>query len=104
MNGVAFRNCETLTSATVRQIKFFEQDYVGNLSYNSSYNVIMARLFNLTYPDFLRYCRDNYGAVLVGKEGFTYMVFYDEKKCDALVKELNKRWNTMVAKRKAANL
>ena len=102
MRKVAFRNCESVISANIRVVNFFGHDYIGGIEAGASFNVIMARLFNLSYPDFLRMCRDTYGAVLKGKKGFTYIMFYDTKKCDALVKELNKRWDLMVIKRKAA--
>lgn len=102
MKPVAFRNCESIISADIRVIHFFGHDYIGGIAGGASFNVIMARLFNLSYPDFLRMCRDKYGATLKGKRGFTYPVFHNTKNCDALVRELNKRWDLMVAKRKAA--
>lgn len=32
-----------------------------------SYNLLCARTLNISYPDYLRLCRDEYGARLVGK-------------------------------------
>lgn len=40
-----------------------------------SLNILPARLLNLTYPDYLRLCRDAYGADLYGREGYSYPVF-----------------------------
>ena len=57
-----------------------------------SFNIIGARLFNLPFYDFLRACRDVYGATLIGK-GHKYPVPYFSSKEDAqkLVNDLNER-------------
>ena len=58
-----------------------------------SRNVFMARLMNLSWANFLRLCRDTYGAKLTGKNGL-YVIPYFPKGGDggkALCKELNKR-------------
>lgn len=66
-----------------------------------SYGVIAARLMNLSYTDYLRMCRDKYGAELRGKEGLYIVPFFaDVKLCNALLKELNRRWNIVVAAKK----
>ena len=60
---------------------------------SGSRNVFMARLMNLSWANFLRLCRDNYGAKLVGKKSI-YVVPYFPKDKDGgklLCKELNKR-------------
>lgn len=61
-------------------------------STSGSYNVLAARLFGLNYADYLRMCRDLYGAEILGK-GTTYPVAYFSTKheVELLVKELNKR-------------
>lgn len=86
-----FMNRETVLSAKQRTIGFFDHDYVGGLT-NGSYNVLQARLFGLSFPDYLRFVRVQYHATLVGKEGYTYFIFNNSADCDALVAELNKRW------------
>lgn len=40
-----------------------------------SYGVFYCRLLNITYPNYLRYCRDHLGAKLVGKHS-TYITVY----------------------------
>ena len=57
-----------------------------------SFNVICARLYGLSYANYLRMCRDWYGAQLVGK-GSLYVVprFKDSKLFDSLIEDLNKR-------------
>ena len=42
---------------------------------DGSFNVIAARLMGLTYPNYLRMCRDCFGAEIVGK-GSMYPVAY----------------------------
>lgn len=57
-----------------------------------SYNIIIARLLNLSYADYLRYSRDRLGADLIGK-GHRYVVPYYDKNnnTEALIKLLNSR-------------
>lgn len=65
-----------------------------------SYNVICARLMGLTYAQYLRMCRDCFGAEIVGK-GSMYPVAYfkfSEKLID-LVESLNARANLVLWER-----
>lgn len=58
-----------------------------------SYNILAARLMNLGYADYLRMCRDLYGAEIIGKNCM-YPVAYFNGETDSLkdlVKILNKR-------------
>lgn len=57
-----------------------------------SYNILAARLFNTTYANYLRMCRDEFGANIQGKNHL-YPVAYFEKneKVKKLVACLNKR-------------
>lgn len=57
-----------------------------------SYNVFLARLAGLSYPNFLRMCRDMGGATLIGK-GNKYVVphFKFTEGLYAITKWLNKR-------------
>lgn len=48
----------------------FHLDYT-----EGSYNIICARLMGLDYPDYLRMCRDCFGAEIIGK-GSMYPVAY----------------------------
>lgn len=63
-----------------------------------SRNVFMARLMNMSWAQFLRLCRDYYGATLVGKNKL-YVVPYFANETDAcrLCKELNKRMALVMA-------
>ena len=57
-----------------------------------SYNVIMARIMGITYANYLRLCRDEYGAEIVGKNSmYPVAYFTEEKRVKELVKELDKR-------------
>lgn len=55
-----------------------------------SYNVIQARLMGLTYAQYLRMCRDCFGAEIIGK-GSIYPVAYFKRstELDALIDFLN---------------
>lgn len=56
-----------------------------------SYNILAARLLNLSYAQYLRYCRDELGAKIVGKQGYSYPYFYDNDTTQQFVKLLNAR-------------
>lgn len=75
-------------------MKYFPHGTTG------SYNVFMARLLNLSYAEFLRYCRDVLGAEIIGK-GNRYVVAYfdDTPEVQLLVKLLNVRMNYIVNER-----
>jgi hypothetical protein len=64
---------------------------------SGSYNILMARVMNLTYASYLRMCRDLYGADIIGK-GAKYPVAYfcSQAQAKELVKELDKRVTTLL--------
>lgn len=64
-----------------------------HLNYTTgSFNVICARVMGLTYAEYLRMCRDEFGAEIIGK-GHQYPIanFKFSEGLLALVKLLNKR-------------
>lgn len=65
-----------------------------------SYNVICARVMGLSYAQYLRMCRDCFGAELVGK-GSLYPIAYFKKTNEllALVEHLNARANLILWER-----
>lgn len=65
-----------------------------------SYNVIQARLMGLTYAQYLRMCRDCFGAEIIGK-GSTYPVPYFKlsKELNDLIEQLNARANLVLWER-----
>lgn len=65
-----------------------------------SFNVIQARLFGLTYANYLRMCRDVYGAEIVGKNsGYPYAIFKFSKGLEDLIEQLNARANLVLWER-----
>lgn len=57
-----------------------------------SYNIIGARLMGLTYAQYLRMCRDVYGAEIIGKGSlYPYPVFKLSKGLNDLIEQLNAR-------------
>ena len=59
---------------------------------NGSYNVFIARVLNLSYAQFLRYCRDKVGAELIGKnQRYVIPLFDNTAEAKMLVKLLNAR-------------
>ena len=65
-----------------------------------SFNVIQARLFGLTYANYLRMCRDVYGAEIVGKNsGYPYAIFKFSNGLEDLIEQLNARANLVLWER-----
>lgn len=61
-------------------------------NFKGSCNCIPAKLMMLSYANYLRYCRDYFGAELIGKnQKYPIALFPDKKKAEELVKELNRR-------------
>lgn len=57
-----------------------------------SYNVLPARLMNLSYAQYLRMCRDLFGAEIVGKNSYYPVALFRKGKIlDQFVKLLNSR-------------
>lgn len=75
-------------------------DKLPQMSTTGSYNILFARLMNLSYAQYLRFCRDMIGAELVGK-GHIYPVAYFSKTINsvAFVRLLNTRMNLIVWER-----
>lgn len=59
---------------------------------SGSYNILAARVLGFSYPDYLRYVRDNYKATLKGREGYSYAIYKNRNDCYDIVKELNRFW------------
>lgn len=61
-------------------------NYIGK----GSYNVLPARICNLSFPEYLRMCRDVFGAEIVGKgQLYPTLYFNNDKKAKELIKHLN---------------
>ena len=59
---------------------------------NGSYALLPARLLNLSYAQYLRFCRDVYGASIIGKKHFYPIAYFDlNDNSKELVELLNKR-------------
>lgn len=89
----AFINAECITGNS-RRVALDPQVYeiIGG-PVNASYNTLAARMFGLSYPEYCRMARDKFNGVIHGRQGgYITVTFQDPKDCDAIVKELNKRW------------
>lgn len=65
-----------------------------------SYNVICARLMGLSYPDYLRMCRDCFGAEIIGRGSmYPVAVFKLTKQLTDLIDGLNARANLVLWER-----
>jgi len=76
----------------------FENFHLDSTS--GSFNVICARLVGLTYAQYLRMCRDCFGAEIIGR-GSMYPVAYFKRstELDALVEFLNVQANLVLWER-----
>ena len=62
------------------------------ISTKGSFNVICARLFNISYANYLRLCRDELDAIIVGKDSYYPIAYFKSKEAaQALVNLLNSR-------------
>ena len=76
----------------------FENFHLDSTS--GSFNVICARLFNLDYPQYLRMCRDCFGAEIIGKNSMYPVAYFKRsKELDALIDILNARANLVLWER-----
>lgn len=67
---------------------------------SGSYKILFARLMNLTYAQYIRMCRDVFGAEIIGK-GALYPAIYFSKTRELveLVRLLNNRMNLVMWER-----
>lgn len=63
----------------------------GKNSCGCSFNVLPARLLDMSFPDYLRFLRAN-GAKLCGKNGYSFGIFKDKDDCQKICNMLNKEW------------
>lgn len=75
-------------------IKFDVESWEENSYTVGSYAILPARFLNLSYADYLRFCRDILGATIIGK-GSRYPIPYFKREEEAaqLVRLLNGRAN-----------
>lgn len=69
-------------------------------STEGSFSVIAARLFGLSYPDYLRMCRDCFGAEIIGKGSFYPVAYFKRSEgLTMLLEQLNARANFVLWER-----
>ena len=79
----------------------FDEPTLPHMYTAGSFNVLMARLFNMPYSEFLRFCRDRYGADLQGRNHlYVIPVFEKNAETMGLIEELNRRMTIVVDERK----
>lgn len=62
-----------------------------------SFNVLGARLLGLSWSDYLRLCRDEFGAEIVGKNNYYPVAYFSSKEAaEPLVKLLNERLSKVI--------
>ena len=63
----------------------------GKNSCGCSFNVLPARLLQMSYPDYLKYLRAN-GGELRGHTGYTYAVFKNKRDAERVCNLVNSEW------------
>lgn len=84
-----FEACETFDGGYY--IAARPDETAKNLGINCSYQLVAARLFGFSYPDYLRYGRSK-GGKIQGNSGFGLLVFEKLLDCKDFCKELNVEW------------
>jgi hypothetical protein len=65
-----------------------------------SFNLLPARLLGLSYAEYLRYCRDVYGAEIIGKNNqYPIPYFNSNSSAGDLIRTLNTRMGLLIQKR-----
>lgn len=92
-----FEYRESVSNPSLYTISIHE--FHERLAYSAgSFCVFAARVLGLTFPEYLRMCRDVYGATLVGKNTkYPLALFKDEASAAKLVQLLNKQMNEIAA-------
>ena len=73
-------------------------------STDGSFNIIGARLMGLTYAQYLRMCRDEFGAKIIGKGSmYPYPVFKLSQGLQDLIDQLNARASLVLWEREHPN-
>lgn len=76
------------------------QDLFHLDSTEGSFSIICARLMNLSYADYLRFCRDILGATIIGKNSKYPVAYFKEgENLRQFVKLLNGRANVVLFER-----
>ena len=74
--------------------------FPSQLSTSGSFNLLPARLLNLSYAQYLRFCRDIVGGEIVGKNTIYPIVYFNKTMTtNAFVRLLNSRMNLVVWER-----
>ena len=74
--------------------------YPSQLSTSGSFNLLPARLLNLSYAQYLRFCRDIVGGEIAGKNTIYPIVYFNKTMTtNAFVRLLNSRMNLVVWER-----
>lgn len=69
-------------------------------STKGSFNILAARIMNLSYASYLRMCRDLYGAEIIGKNHrYCVAYFESQRAAQPLIDELNKRTKILMKER-----
>jgi hypothetical protein len=73
-------------------------------STEGSFNVICARLFGLSYAQYLRMCRDCFGAEIIGKGSWYPVAYFSlSNELKILIDNLNARANLVLWEREHPN-
>ena len=76
-------------------VVFFEHpDFMGG-GIGGSYHVIGARIMGFSYPNYLRYMRDNFNGVIHNRQGYSYMIYKSQSDALMAAQELNKYWTAI---------
>lgn len=70
---------------------------LGEICTVGSYNILGARLMNMSWPDYLRFCRDALGAEIIGKNSlYPAIKFHKNPLTYEFVRMLNLQMNLVV--------
>ena len=80
-------------------------DQLPPMTTTGSYNLLPSRLLYLSYAEYLRFCRDELGAEIIGKKSMYPVAYFSDKKwVVGLIQNLNTRMAIVEQEKEYANV
>ena len=100
MTKIEYFKLEEVPTRPGKYMVVLDFDKLPPMFTSGSYNIICARLMNLSYAQYLRFCRDIVGGEIIGKRAIYPVVHFSKNiTTNAFVRLLNNRMNLVVWER-----
>ena len=80
-------------------------DQLPPMTTTGSYNLLPAHLLGISYAEYLRFCRDELGAEIIGKKNMYPVAYFPDKKwAVSLIQNLNTRMAIIEKEKEYSNV